>query len=360
MKTLSINGKFLSQEITGVQRYAAEIVKAWDNSLETGFIDRKNYAIRVITPCNIRIDPGYRHILVEKGSTNGRFWEQIELPWRARGTLLFSPYAAAPLFKMRHATTIHDAGAAATPHQYSLSFRAYCFVAYRVLGNSCRPVFTVSEFSKQELRRYFSIPENRMRVIPPGCDHLLRIPPDPGILAQNGLGKGSYVLAVSSHSIIKNFAGLSEAVRRLSRPGLKLAVAGASRNHLFGAGATDIHEGIVSLGYVTDGQLRSLYESAALFAYPSFYEGFGIPPVEAMSCGCPVLAASSTALPEACGDAAAYCDPADVNDIARGIARVLDDRQFADTLREKGRTRARGLTAQRAAAQLWSELVKYI
>src|ERR1700676_2420281 len=133
MKTLSINGKFLSQATTGVQRYAAEIVRALDTGLEEGWIDRTRYSVRLIAPRVIIQTHNYRHVKVVCGSTNGRLWEQLELPFRARGTLLFSPYAAAPILKMRQAVTIHDASAAAAPQQYSMAFRAYCFVVFRAL-----------------------------------------------------------------------------------------------------------------------------------------------------------------------------------------------------------------------------------
>lgn len=360
MRTLCVSGKFLSQPTTGVQRYAAEIVRAWDQALEEGRIDREHYSIRVLAPRKTLWTPEYRHVAVEYGSTEGRLWEQVELPWRARGSLLFSPYAAAPVLKIRHSVTIHDAGAAATPHQYSALFKAYCFAVFRILGRSCKPIFTVSEFSRLELQRYFAVPAEKVKVIPPGCDHLLRVAPDTSILEQNGLEKGSFVLGVSSRSIIKNFDGLSKAFRKLARPKMKLAIAGMRRDRLFGTGSTDVDDGVVQLGYVTDAQLRCLYENAALFAYPSFYEGFGIPPVEAMSCGCPVLVARGSSLPEACGEAAVYCDPSDISDIANGIARVLDDPELAQSLREKGLARAAQLTARDTASQLWSELVKYI
>jgi glycosyltransferase involved in cell wall biosynthesis len=359
VKTLSVSGKFLSQPMTGVQRYADDIVTAWDQGLTEGWIDPASYSIRVIAPRTILQDPGYKHIRIEQGATDGRFFEQVELAWLARGTLLFSPYAAAPLLKGRHAVTIHDAAAAASPGQYSLSFRTYCAVVFRVLSYTCKPIFTVSEFSKKELHSYFSIPEEKMKVISPGCDHLLGVTADSGILERHGLEKNRFVLGVSSQSTVKNFQGLAKAWAELRRGGMKLAIAGRTHSSLF-RGETVLDDGVVRLGHVSDGELRCLYENAALFAYPSFYEGFGIPPVEAMSCECPVLVARSSSLPEACGDAALYCDPGDTGDIARGIALLLDDGALADQLRQKGKARAAELTARHAASAIWAELLPYI
>jgi glycosyltransferase involved in cell wall biosynthesis len=359
MRTLYLSGKYLSQPITGVQRYAAGIVDAWDQGLEEGWIDRSIFAIRAIVPRTILRRPAFKHITLEHSTTDGRTWEQVELPWRARGSLLFSPYAAAPLLKRNHAVTIHDAAAAASPEQYSNAFKTYCAIVFRVLGLTCNPIFTVSNFSKSELERYFSVPAQKLRVVHPGCDHLVGVPGDPAILEKAGLAKHKFVLGVSSQSPVKNFRGLARAWDMLRRSDMKLAIAGKSHSSLF-RGDTTVDSDVVRLGYVSDSELRSLYENAALFVYPSFYEGFGIPPIEAMSCGCPVLVSRRPALQEACGDAAAYCNPDDASDIAENIARILDNPEVANTLREVGRHRASGLTASRSAKLLWSELEPFI
>jgi glycosyltransferase involved in cell wall biosynthesis len=141
---------------------------------------------------------------------------------------------------------------------------------------------------------------------------------------------------------------------------MKLAIAGMANARVFKQSGTDAIDGVTWLGYVTDGELRALYESAALFVYPSFYEGFGYPPLEAMSCGCPVVVARASALPESCGDAAVYCDPSSPDDIARCIASVLDDPELAEELRAKGRLRAANFTMRKTASMLWTELVNWL
>ncbi len=114
------------------------------------------------------------------------------------------------------------------------------------------------------------------------------------------------------------------------------------------------------MGYVSDGELRTLYENASAFVYPSFYEGFGIPPLEAMTCGCPVVVARSSALPESCGDAALYCDPSNPEDIAEKVGSLLDNPTLVEQMRSLGRLRAAQFTNQAAASQLWSEIQKYL
>jgi glycosyltransferase involved in cell wall biosynthesis len=359
-KTLYVSGKYLSQATTGVQRYAAGVVDAWDHDLDCGRIDRSAYSIRLIVPKTDREIPRYKHIEVVPSIFGGRLWEQVELPLRSAGGVLFSPYAAAPVFKARQIVTIHDAGVAATPKQYSRLFRAYYTAVYFLLGRYCRAVFTVSRFSKQELHEYFSIPLDKMTVVPPGCDHLLKTPPSPDILNRFDLEPGQYILGVSSQSPVKNFDGLARAWELLGRGELKLAIAGKANSRVFGNG-TSLRDGhTVWLGYVSDGELRALYEKAAVFVYPSFYEGFGIPPVEAMTCGCPVLVARSSALPESCGDAALYCDPSSPADIAKKIASLLDNPKLAQDMCALGRLQSARFTNQQTASMLWSEIQKYL
>lgn len=357
MKTLYINGKYLSQPTTGVQRYAAGVVNGLDAALAEGRIDPGKYSIRVIVPRTERQIPLFQAIKVVHSRFSGRLWEQVELPFLSRGEVLFSPFAAAPLLKRHHAVTIHDAGAAAAPGQYSRAFRMWCSLAYRWFGKTGSRVFTVSNFSRNELEQYFGISQARIVVVPPACDHLTRIPPALEILDQFGLEPGKFVLGVSSRSPIKNFSGLALAVHALNRPELKLAVAGRRHPKLFREQASDTESSIIWLDYVSDTQLRALYEAAALFVYPSFYEGFGIPPIEAMSCGCPVVAAAASSLPESCGDAALFCDPSNPADIAQKIGEILDQPELAESFRTRGRAQAARYTSERTASLIWSQIL---
>jgi glycosyltransferase involved in cell wall biosynthesis len=109
-------------------------------------------------------------------------------------------------------------------------------------------------------------------------------------------------------------------------------------------------------GYVTDAELRALYEQAACLVYPSFYEGFGLPPLEAMSCRCPVVAARAASLTEVCGDAVVYCNPADPSDIARAVQLVVSDSAMQDDLRRRGAERARRFSWSHAATSMFDLL----
>jgi glycosyltransferase involved in cell wall biosynthesis len=360
VRVLYINGKFASQATTGVQRYAETLVSSWDADLAEGKIDSSKFSIRLVVPKTDRPLPQYRHIEIIRSRLNGKLWEQFELPCRSRGSLLFSPYAAAPLLKKRHIVTIHDAGVAATPEQYSFLFRSYYRFVYWFLGRFCLTLLTVSEFSRNELHRFFSIPLAKLTAIPPGSDYLMRFASDTSILDRFGLTSRKFVLGVSSQSPIKNFTGLAEAWKLLDLPTIKLAIAGGTNSRVFGVKGIDLQEGIVKLGYVSDSELRALYEHAAVFVYPSFYEGFGLPPVEAMFCSCPVIAANSSALPETCADAVIYCNPNDSQEIASRIEQVLRDSHLACDLREKGVARARKFETRAAATRIWNEIAKYV
>jgi glycosyltransferase involved in cell wall biosynthesis len=139
-------------------------------------------------------------------------------------------------------------------------------------------------------------------------------------------------------------------MKLLDDPNLLLVAAGGGNNRVFAAAAVSDPR-LVSTGYVTDGQLRALYEHAACFVFPSFYEGFGLPPLEAMCCGCPVVASERASMPEVCGEAALYCDPADPASLAKQLRRVLDSTALQAELRAAGHARAASFSWDRAARQ---------
>jgi glycosyltransferase involved in cell wall biosynthesis len=180
------------------------------------------------------------------------------------------------------------------------------------------------------------------------------------ILARNGLIKNRFILGVSSMSPVKNFTGLAAAYKHLDRRDHQLVIVGGGNTRIFHGFGKESASGAVFLGYVSDPELRALYENAACFVYPSSYEGFGLPPIEAMSCGCPVVVSDRAALPETCGDAALYCDPDDPVDISRKIAMILNDPKLAMDLSERGKIRAEIYTYRQCATKIWSEISKLL
>jgi glycosyltransferase involved in cell wall biosynthesis len=212
-------------------------------------------------------------------------------------------------------------------------------------------VATVSKFSASELMRHIGGRSAAIEIVYESGEHVLRVDPDQGILERLGLANRAYILAVGNRSPNKNFLGVANAAASLTDLGVVVVAAGGSNNRVF-AGVELTDDSLILAGYVTDGELRALYESAMCFVYPSFYEGFGLPPLEAMHCGCPVIVSNRASLPEVCGSAALYCDPDRPSDIAHQLRRVLTSRQLRAELREAGHARAKLFSWAFAAAQL--------
>jgi glycosyltransferase involved in cell wall biosynthesis len=195
-----------------------------------------------------------------------------------------------------------------------------------------------------------------MIVARPGYEPILAANSECGILETHGLVSGKFILGVSSRSPIKNFDTLIKAWKSLASSDTPLVIAGGYNSKVFGKRRLDNPDGVLFLGYVSDGELRALYENAACFVYPSLYEGFGLPPVEAMACGCPVIVSTCSALPETCGDAALYCEPFDVKGMGKAIEAVILDSKLRESLRSRGTERVRELSYQSCGALLWSSI----
>jgi glycosyltransferase involved in cell wall biosynthesis len=348
---VAINGRFLTQPVTGVQRAAIETLRALDRRLEQEPALRRRWAFRLLAPPTGVRSLELRHIpTTAVGRRSGHRWEQLDLPAHARGDLLLNFCNTAPL-RGRVVVSIHDASVFAVPGAYTLPFRLWYQTLLPLLGRRARRVVTDSEFSRGELARWARIPETRTTVVHLGGEHILEASADRGVFGRLGLDGRPYVLAVSSRSPHKNFSGIARAAEHPELADVAFVAAGGGNARVFHRASDATSGRFHAAGYVTDGELRALYEGALCFVYPSFYEGFGLPPLEAMVCGCPVLVSRAASLPEVCGDAALYCDPHDPADIARGIAALVGDASLRATLTDRGRAHARGFTWDAAAGR---------
>lgn len=315
-----INGTFLSRPVTGVERYAFEIVRALDEEGPSGYVllaPRSSEEHGWPEPLQLR------HIAVKHvGRLTGKLWEQIELPFYARGGILFSPFPAAPLLKRKQVVTIHDAVLWVYPESYSFTFRAWYKFFIPALAAAAEKVLTVSRFSRNELRKHCHIPEAKIEAVPNGYEHITRMVADRSILTRIGIKK-RFVLAVGSRNPSKNLAGVVKAFGQLKDLDIDLIIAGEPNSRVFSGFRAD---GAARwTGRVNDEELKALYEAASCFVHASFYEGFGLPPLEALACGCPVVSSNAASLPEILGDAALYCDPSNPVDIANKIRLALSD-----------------------------------
>ena len=348
MNRVLINGRFLGQRTTGAQRYARELLQAMDGLLaeRTGH----DFSLTVLTPPGTpRSLPLAAMAVQEIGNLQGHLWEQVDLARYSRHHLLLNLCNTAPIAGRRMIATILDASVYAVPEAYSLSFRTWYRTLIPALGRRSRRVITISQFSRSELERYARIPSDRISVIPAGAEHIIRLPADTGVIQHLGLRPGGYVLAVGSYSRHKNAVGVARAAALLARTDIEVILAGGANPRIFAPETATGGHPLRRTGYVSDAELRALYQHAACFVFPSFYEGFGLPPLEAMICGCPVVVSRAASLPEVCGDAAVYCNPHDPADIARAIDEVIGNPALQDDLRQRGAERAAGFSWRGAA-----------
>lgn len=359
-KTVYINGRFLTQPATGVQRFAFELLNALNQILEKDPKFTQNSQLVCLLPNNSEVIklPGWENIRIQKcGKLKGNLWEQVELPFYARRGLLVDLCNIGPIFHFNQDIIFHDASVFAVPQAYSLSFKIKYRVIMWVLGRTARQILTVSQFSKNELAHYLKISREIIAVISEGYEHILNIKTDDSILKKNGLFQPPFLLAVGSSSPHKNLANVIEAVEMNSADQMKLVIAGGSFSKVFKDVKTINSQRILHLGYVTDGELRSLYSQASGFIFPSIYEGFGLPPLEAMACGCPVLCSNRASLPEVCGDAVLYFDPLNVEEMNNSVTQLLENTSLQDELREKGYERVKVFTWKNTAESLLETLV---
>jgi glycosyltransferase involved in cell wall biosynthesis len=295
------------------------------------------------------------HTQLERGprplSAADPLWLACQVAIRRPGAF-FSPGFNPPLLcPVPFVFTIHDLiqiqmPGVATPAKrlyYDAVIRPACRRAYRVL--------TVSEWSRAQIVRWAGIPGDRVvnvgnGVDAPFCPDGPRY--DPGF---------PYILYVGNSRPHKNLDRLLRAFRDLDCPGLRLILAGAVKPEIgLRLDQLEIRERTCTLTDVSDEQLAVLYRGALLLVLPSLIEGFGLPALEAMACGTPVVASRATALPEVVGDAACLIDPLNVLDIRRAIEGVLSDPERRAAMRDQGIARARRFSWDRVAASVRSVL----
>lgn len=350
---LTINGRFLTQRITGVQRYALEMLSAIDDLLAEGTAASPIEAELLVPPDAPADLPAVQAISIRRvGRLRGHPWEQIELPRFARG-LALNFCNTFPVALGQQIVVVHDASIYACPEGYTSTFRTFYRALFTIAAHRSRiHIATDSEFSRMELERFAGFNPSRMTMIPCGADHWNDIEPDPGILDRLGLAARPFLLAVGSANKNKNIARLIEAYLKLDRKDVPLVLAGGANSHVFSGVALDENEQLIRTGYLSDAELAALYGNALAFVFPSLYEGFGLPPLEAMHFGCPVICSRAASVPEVAGDAALYCNALDVNDIAGCLRRIIEEDALRRTLTEKGKEQVAKFTWRASAERM--------
>ena len=342
---LYINGRFLTQPMTGVNRYAYNVCKSMAAlgqpftlvCPKADFHD--SYDVRGLN-------------IVHFGFGNSHFWEQLVLPLffvGKRDYMLLCFTGLGPILIRRKIMTVHDLAFIENPAWYT---RAY-HILYKFLTplsvKTSRHIITVSEFSKSEILRFYPFMKpSQISVVYGAVDK--KILSHPG--CEETTAAEPFALTVSSIDPRKNFSRLIEAFKDI--PEAKLYIVG-SYNRVFSeknniAGST---ENIKFLGRVNDDELIRLYQTASCFIFPSIYEGFGLPPLEAMACGCPVLASDIPVEREVCGDAALYFNPYDVQSIRKTFLDFLGRiDELKPLLQAKGAERHRRFSFEESAKKI--------
>ncbi len=285
-------------------------------------------------------------------------------------------YQAPALRRAKLVTTVHDINFVRFPEMQSKGIRRFIAAMPRLLERS-RAVLADSRFTADELREVYDLPEERVRVVYPGLNPAFSREPDPGevetALRAHRL-EPPYLAYIGNLHPRKNLATLVEAFARLRERGLdhRLAVIGGGglgklnnteyRKLAFRVRDLGLEEAVVFTGYVPDERLACLLRRAEMLVFPSIYEGFGLPPLEAMACGVPVITSRRSSLPEVVGEAALLLeDPLDAEEIAACVERLLSDAELRSRLVREGRRRAAAFTWEKAAgevAAIYSEVVE--
>ena len=345
----SINGRFVTQSMTGVQRYAHEIVRALDHLLSEGHPLARGLQLTLVVPPDATMQLGLRSICARSaGRVTGHLWEQAVLPRHAGGGLL-SLCNTGPISVRKHIVCIHDLNTRTFPASYSIRFRALYRVLLPALGRSAMTIATVSQFSARELERCAICSPDRVIVIPNGHEHTKSWTPQHSAATRAAAGPNTIVV-IGSRAPHKNVGLILGMAPRLEAAGLRIAVVGASDPRVFASNQTSPRtRNVMWLGKLSDPELAALLGDCLCLAFPSFTEGFGLPPLEAMASGCPVVASDRASLPEVCGEAALSASPTDEEAWFSNLTRLQRDADLRARLAEQGRVRASAFQWSRSA-----------
>lgn len=355
MKKVWINARFLERKITGVERVAFEILSELSNTYldENGrcMISGKKYEFILISSKDSDASSPWSNLpLIKHGSLNGHLWEQVELPFYTKGDLLLNLCNTAPILKREQICFIHDAQVYAIPDNFSLSFKSWYQFLLKYISKFSILTLVNSRFTASELNKYLNLKKEKIMQCRFGAEHMTR-GLDQETQCTLDLPDEDYILAVSSSNPNKNFAAIEQALEQLGKDApLCLIVGNPSHKHFKKSSVSNAK--IRHLGYVSDNDLKHLYKNAFALVFPSFYEGFGFPPLEAMIHGCPVIASNTSSIPEVVYDAGLYCDPHNPKTISDAIKELLTNDVKRDELIQKGLTRSKHFTWKNSAEDI--------
>ncbi len=330
-RDIVVNGRFLSRRVTGVERYGREILRYIGN--------------------NVQVESTRRQGL------QGHAWEQFILPARLNGhSLLWSPANTGPLIVREQVLTIHDLSPLEHPEWFRAGFAAWYRLFLPILARQVRGIFTPSEHVKQKVIRRFGI--KNVKVTPNGVDHSVF---HPGARQSRLQLPKCYVLFVGTLEPRKNLSLLLHTWNEI-KDDLKeiwLVIAGVGGIVFKELNFPHEMERVLFPGYVDDETLAGLYANALLFILPSQDEGFGLPALEAMASGTPVIVSDGGALPEVVGEAGTIYCPSKSTGLRDAMQECLNNETRRFAMREKGLQRAEKFSWQATAEIVWKSLNEF-
>lgn len=329
---ICVNTRALQAPLTGVQRYTSSM-------------------LHLIGSDMIELYPK-EHL----GQVSGHLWEQFVVPIKSKNRPLWSPANTGPIGYSNQVVTIHDASVLDHPEWFEKKFSTWYQYLLPRLIRSVRSVITDSDFSKERILHHVGVSPEKIRVTPLGIDTIFQSAEvefsKEELMRTIGVDQ-EYVLCVGSIEPRKNLVNLIDAwmlVPSQVRCGYLLLVVGGKGHAFRDLQINSIPEDVKFIGRVDDVMLPALYRYATIFAYPSLYEGFGLPVLEAMACGTPVLTSNTSSLPEVVGKAALLIDPTNKESIADGLSSLLTDIKLRSIYRDLGWEHSKLFKWERTAA----------
>ena len=341
MQGIVVNVRILRFPTTGVQRYTLELLSRFGDRVE-------------------RVAPAHN----PEGVT-GHLWEQIVLPFKVGKRLLWSPSNTGPLMVKRQVVTIHDISPIDHPEWLNPRFADWYRFLIPRLAIRVRGILTVSDFMRQRMLEVLPVPEEKIYRVHLGVDSQIFSPRSVeevrAVVGTLGIPSLRYFLYVGSLAPGKNVTNLLRAWAAIAEDvddEIWLVLAGSKGKSLVfkDIWLDRLPPRVFFTGHVPTDLLPALYSGAIGFVFPSLYESFGLPPLEAMSCGAVPVVSNCTAMPEVVGDAGILVDPKDVESIAWGIRRLVDDDRLLEELRSKGLERAKQFSWDKSADLTWKVL----